>query len=155
MFKDKFLIILQSERMLNILYAYPEHIFIDSTFKVCPQPFYQLLVIRVYDIIHNSFHTVVFALMTNKTRFLYMKVLIMLKINFKKLKKENLDIRVCHCDFDEALSLALLKCFPSTKIKYCFFHYGQILYRKITSFEDNGLNFRREFSNSKNAKKLF
>ena len=29
MFKDKFLIILQSERMLNILYAYPEEIFID------------------------------------------------------------------------------------------------------------------------------
>lgn len=81
LFKDKILIILQSERILNILYAYPEHIFIDSTFKVCPQPFYQLLVIRVYDIIHNSFHTVAYALITNKTRFLFLKVLVMLKIN--------------------------------------------------------------------------
>ena len=93
--------------------------------------------------------------MTNKTRFLYMKVLIMLKCNFKKLKKENLEIRVCHCDFEEALSSALLKCFPSSKIKFCFFHYGQILYRKITSTGADGLNISNDFNNSKEAKKLF
>ena len=37
LFKDKFLIILKSERMLNLLYAYIEEILIDSTFKVCQQ----------------------------------------------------------------------------------------------------------------------
>ena len=68
--------------------------------------------------------------MTSKTRFLYMKILIMLKCNFKKLKKENLDIRVCHCDFEETLSSALLKFFHSTKIKYYFFIMGKFYIEK-------------------------
>ena len=60
-----------------------------------------------------------------------------------------------HCDFEEALSSSLLKYFLSIKIKYCFFHYGLILYRKITSAGDNSLNINQEFHNSKDAKKLF
>ena len=74
-FKDNTLIILQSEKMLEILDSFSEEIFIDSTFKVVPEPFYQLLILRVFDPVHNSFHTVAFALMVNKSKFLYMKAL--------------------------------------------------------------------------------
>jgi hypothetical protein len=46
-FKDNTLIILQSENMLEILDYFPAEIFIDATFKVVPEPFYQLLILRV------------------------------------------------------------------------------------------------------------
>ena len=52
-----------------------EEIFIDSTFKIVPEPFYQLLILRVFDPFYNSFHTVAFALMVNKSKFIYMKAL--------------------------------------------------------------------------------
>ena len=48
-FKDNKLIILQSEKMLEILDSFPEEIFIDSTFKIIPEPLYQLLILRVFD----------------------------------------------------------------------------------------------------------
>ena len=75
-FKDKTFIILQSEKMLEILLTSHEEFFFDSCFKVVPKPYYQLLILRVFDTIHNSLHTVAFALMVNKSKFLYMKALI-------------------------------------------------------------------------------
>ena len=66
--------------MLEILDSFPEEIFIDSTFKIVSEPFYQLLILRVFDPFHNSFHTIAFALMVNKSKFLYMKALILCSI---------------------------------------------------------------------------
>lgn len=79
----------------------------------------------------------------------------MLKCEYKKTKKNELYTKIWHCDFEEALSAAIKECFPFSQIKYCFFHYGQILFRKINSVGENGLNINKEFHNSKDAKKLF
>ena len=49
----------------------------------------------------------------------------------------------------------MVECFPEAKIKHCFFHYGQILYRKITSIGINGLNINKKFKESRNAHKVF
>jgi hypothetical protein len=136
-FKDNKLIILQSEKMLEILDSFPEEIFIDSTFKIVTEPFYQLLILRVFDPFHNSFHTIAFALMVKKSKFLYMKALIMLKCEYKKIKKLELNPKNWHCDFEEGLSAAIKECFLLSQIKYCFFHYGQIIFRKINSFWGN------------------
>ena len=51
--------------MANLLYIYPEDLFADATFKVCPEPFYQLLILRIFDPIHNTYPTVAFILMKN------------------------------------------------------------------------------------------
>ena len=60
-----------------------------------------------------------------------------------------------HSVFEESLKLVLTEWFPEAKIKHCFFHYGQILYRKITSTGINGLNINQKFEDSKSAHKLF
>ena len=78
-YRDKDIMVLQSENMAKILDAYPKDLFADSTFKICPKPFSQLLVLRVNDYFHNTFHTVCFILMKNKTKFLYMKGLVKMK----------------------------------------------------------------------------
>ena len=87
-FRDKDLIILQSEKMATILDNYPKELFADATFKICP--FYQMLILRVYDSFHNAFHTICFVLMKQKTKFLYKKALVMIKCNYKKLFKSEL-----------------------------------------------------------------
>ena len=66
----------------------------------------------------------------------------MLKCEYKKTKKKELNTTILHCDFEEALSAAIKECFPFSQIKYCFFHYGQILFRKINSVGENGLNIK-------------
>ena len=66
----------------------------------------------------------------------------MLKCEYKKIKKIELNTQNWHCDFEEALSAAIKECFPFSQIKYCFFHYGQILFRKINIVGENGLNIR-------------
>ena len=147
--------VLQSENMAKILDAYPKDLFADSTFKICPKPFSQLLVLRVNDYFHNAFHTVCFILMKNKTKFLYMKGLVKMKCNYKNIYKTDVKVSVIHCDFEEGLKLALVECFPEAKIKHCFFHYGQILYRKITSTGINGLNINKKFEESRNVHKVF
>ena len=55
--------------MLEILDSFPEEVFIDSTFKVVPEPFYQFLILRIFDPFHNSFHTVAFSLMEINLNF--------------------------------------------------------------------------------------
>ena len=84
-----------------------------------------------------------------------MKALVFIKCNIKKLFKNELIINRFHWDFEEGLSSALCECFPNAKLKYCFFHYGQIIFRKIRSTGNNGLNINNKFEVSKKAEKLF
>lgn len=141
--------------MANLLNIYPEDLFADPTFKVCREAFYQLLILRIFDPSHNTYPTVAFILMKNKTKFLYMKALVFIKCNIKKLFKNELIINRFHCHFEEGLSSALCECFPNAKLKYCFFHYGQIIFRKIRSTGNNGLNINNKFEVSKKAENYF
>lgn len=75
--------------MTKILDTYPRDLFADATFKICPKPFSQLLVLRVNDYFHNAFHTVCFILMKNKTKFLYIKGLVRWNAIIKKYIKQN------------------------------------------------------------------
>ena len=61
--------------------------------------------------------------MKNKTEFLCMKSLVKKKSNYKKIYKSEIKVSIIHCDFEEGLKLALVECFPETKIKHYFFKY--------------------------------
>lgn len=154
-YRDSNLMIFQSDNKAKILNTYPNDLFTGAIFKICPKPFSQLLILRVNDYYHNAFHTVCFILMKNKTKFLYTKGIVMMKCNYKKLFKNELKISVIHCDFEEGLTNALINCFPECETKHCFFHYGQILFRKINSTGANGLNINIKFEESRSVQKLF
>ena len=41
----------------------------------------------------------------------------MLKCEYKKIKKTELNTKILQCDFEEALSAAIKECFPLSQIK--------------------------------------
>ena len=50
--------------------------------------------------------------MKNKTKFLYIKGLVKMKCNYKKIYKQEIKVSIIHYDFEESLKLALTECFP-------------------------------------------
>lgn len=100
------------------------HWFIDGTFKSSPQLFTQLL--TIYAIKYDTVLPLVFALVPNKTRDSYTKIIKEL-LNLEK----NLRPASVMVDFEQVLLGAITDVFKDTRIRGCFFHFGQCIWRKI------------------------
>lgn len=101
-----------------------KHWCIDGTFKTAPLVFMQLLTLHAF--VDDRAIPLVYTLLCNKQEETYRTVLC-------KIKEMQLNIRPQSvlCDFEIGLFKAVKNTFPETKVIGCFFHLGQILWRKI------------------------
>ena len=99
-----------------------ECFFVDETFKTAPRPFYQCLVIHC--LLLGKAWAYSYVLMMTKTERDYERV-------FNKVKEiTNIKPLYFGVDYEKGLSNALRSVF-NVKIRYCFFHFGQSIWRKI------------------------
>lgn len=77
--------------------------------------------------------------MSGKQEFLYIKVLSSLSF----LIGNEWCPKILTCDFEEAMSTAVKKVFPNTKVVGCYFHLKQAIYKKLGGGQGN-LNFSDE-----------
>ena len=103
-------------------------IYIDGTFRIVPHPFYQCLIIMVYDEQTDLYVPILYILMTAKTQILYYQALhyVICVSDWK------LDPFSVTCDFEKALLSAVGEQFRgNTRINGCLFHWKQALRRKM------------------------
>ena len=108
-------------------------IYIDGTFKVCPFPFYQCLIVMVYNGQTDSYVPIFYILLQGKTAFEYEQALhfVCVSTNWK------LEPTTVTCDFEKGLHSAVRKKFQSGRIKVngCLFHFKQAIRRKMENLE--------------------
>lgn len=106
-------------------------IFIDGTFRTAPQPYHQLVTIHVF--IRGVVVPACFCLLSDKTIGQYRQLLSHVSLTIR---------RVCHrawnpqnvvCYFELALITALQTELPRCRIRACYFHFTQSLWRKVSS----------------------
>jgi len=109
-------------------------LFIDGTFDACPDSFYQLMTIHgiVAEIKVNGRHQsntvslpLCFALLPRKSGECYSRLLQLLK------ERIAMDPKTFLMDFEQGLASAIREAFPGTEIHFCFFHFGQSLWRHV------------------------
>ena len=74
LYKDNYMIILQSPKLAKIHMKLGSIIFCDATFFVCPSFAYQLFITRVFSSITNSYYTTSFTIMDGKKEIDYTKI---------------------------------------------------------------------------------
>jgi hypothetical protein len=94
------------------------HWFADGTFKTAPELFYQIYTIHA--LVDNNILPCVYAFLPNKTEQTYYEMFQQLLI-----LKPTLNPRSVMVDFEIGAHNALLRVFPQTEIKGCFFHLSQ------------------------------
>jgi len=108
-----------------------KHLFIDATFAVTPKPFYQCLVVMIFDDILQIYIPILYILTTNKSKKMYRNALEWIF----KLSGRRINPQTVTCDFELALINAIQGIFPFSKINGCLFHWKQAIWRKLLSLK--------------------
>ena len=121
-----------SEFQANLLYKNNHHIFIDSTFYVAPKASYQIVTLRLHEIKEDSFYTVGYRILPDKTSESYIEFLDNIKdfVFENRENKRNSEPwypKTMHCDFELAIINSIRQVFPNSEIKLCLWH----LFRNI------------------------
>jgi len=114
--------------LMNYL-KYPQtDVYIDGTFKCVPHPYYQCVIIMVYDIPLNYYIPVFYILTTHKTQWTYWTILneVLISTEFK------FNPARIHCDYELALINAIKEQFKEdTNVIGCYFHFKQAVLKKM------------------------
>ena len=103
------------------------HLFIDATFRCTPHPFYQTLIIMVFDENTEVYVPILFILMTCKSGWAYWNALHLAKVAIGC----KLDPLTVTCDFESALIKGVEDQFQDARIVGCLFHWKQAIRRKM------------------------
>ncbi|CAF0983812.1 unnamed protein product [Brachionus calyciflorus] len=99
------------------------HIYVDGTFEIAPDLFYQIYSVHV--LIDSKCYPVLYIPLPKKTQKLYERFLSVIE---SKIDCHPISI---NCDFERAMINASQKIFPKIKVHGCFYHFNQSLWRKI------------------------
>ena len=117
-----------NQRLIGLLNGNVQ-IYIDSTFKVCPFPFYQCLIVMVYNGQMDSYVPIFYILLPGKTAFKYSMSLhfVCVATNCK------LQPTIVTVDYEKGLHLAVMKQFESchSKVNSCLFYFKQAIKKKM------------------------
>jgi len=116
--------------------THAENLFIDATFSVAPKPFYQCLVVMIFDKTLQIYIPILYILMTNKSQKMYRNALEWVF----KLSGRRINPKTVTCDFELALINAIQGIFPFAKITGCLFHWKQAIRRKLVSLKFSNEN---------------
>jgi hypothetical protein len=123
-------------------------IFIDGTFRTAPHPYYQLVTIHA---LHRGVVIpTCFCLLSGKSIGHYRQLLSHISIRVRRVTRRRWNPQNVICDFELALITALQTELPGCRIRGCYFHFTQSLWRKVASL---GLvtQYRR---NSRHGRKI-
>lgn len=112
--------------------------FVDATFNIVPHPFYQCLIIMIFDASRRIYIPVAWALMTGKTSECYWQV-----FNWITTTVQELDPSYIGVDFERAFFSNVSIHFPEAKLVGCLFHFKQAARRKMKElrFPDEEVSF--------------
>ncbi|XP_025407409.1 uncharacterized protein LOC112681362 [Sipha flava] len=101
-----------------------KHWYADGTFSTSPSLFTQIY--TIHGIQYSNVFPLVFPLLPNKMESTYCRL-------FEALKsiKTGLSSETIMVDFEKAAMNAISKYFPGTKIRGCFFHFTQSVWRHV------------------------
>lgn len=106
--------------------------YIDGTFKLCRQPFTQLLTLNAF--VKNDDHVkqvpLVFVIMSGQKRRDYRAVLDAVTSILPRPPR----VTKVMLDFEKAVWSALRQTLPNVQLKGCSFHWTQALWRKVGSY---------------------
>jgi hypothetical protein len=142
---EKYIILTSIFQLLFLSKA--SDIFIDATFKVAPQNFYQILNIMIYEESKTFTIPIAHVLMPGKSYYSYKKVFQDLKniIRENNIKLDYNNI-IIHCDFEKSLIKCIREEFDEARIYGCFFHYIKALWKKCRNL---GLTKKKLLNHSK------
>ena len=110
--------------LINLLRAPMVDLFVDATFRCCPKPFEQCLIVMVYEHYTRSYVPVFYILMTNKFESQYVQAF----FQVSQIVGQKLNVRTYTSDFERALMNGLDEIFGGDKGGVhvgCFFHLKQ------------------------------
>lgn len=120
------MIVLGTDASFRALCAAPT-VFADGTFKVCPDPFYQLYILhKPYG---NRMRPCLWCLFPRKTGLMYDTFLTQFK-NLAAARGILIAWIVFRCDFEAAVMNSVKTAFPHVSVIGCFFHLCSAMYRK-------------------------
>lgn len=120
--------------------------YIDGTFSIVPQQFYQLLIVGVeYE---KHMFPIFYALMTHKSQDLYTAIFEYIEANICNLNPQSF-----MSDYEVAIRSSISRVYnlPVASVNGCFFHYAQALRKRASKTP----NMIREMKTNPEAKKVF
>eukprot|EP00804_Cyclotella_cryptica_P003775 CCRYP_008952-RG/>CCRYP_008952-RG protein AED:0.38 eAED:0.62 QI:0/0/0/1/0/0.33/3/0/196 len=109
-----------------ILSTISVHMFVDATFDIVPHPFYQCLIIMVFDARLRIFIPVAWILMTGKTNECYWQA-----FNWLCSAVDEIAPAYIGVDFERAFFTQVSNHFSEADLIGCLFHFKQALRRKM------------------------
>ncbi|CAF1299838.1 unnamed protein product, partial [Adineta ricciae] len=127
LYEDNQMIIFATTRNLSLL-KQCKHWFVDSTFKVCQEDFYQLFTVHV--LLQSVVIPLIYGLLIGKSSDDYKKF-------FEKvLERDDFEPESILSDFESCTIKTIKDIFPNSVHRGCLFHFGQTVWRHV---QDNGL----------------
>jgi len=103
------------------------HWYVDGTFFVVPQGFYQLIVIVIYNEVMDAYIPACFCLASSKNENIYYEIFTYIK-NF--ILNNCFEMTRITLDFEKGAFKGMKKAFPGANFLGCGFHFVQALIRK-------------------------
>ena len=119
------ILIFGTERTLNLIKD-SQHWFMDGTFKVVPELFFQLYTVQA--LVTGSIVPCLYVLLPNKTQITYCRLFEEIKVLQPQVHPTTITT-----DFERAAINAATECFANVEIHGCFFHLAQNIFRKVQS----------------------
>ncbi|CAF3392651.1 unnamed protein product [Rotaria socialis] len=123
---DQRILIFSTKKQLKIL-ENANYIYLDGTFSVVPELYFQLYTIHATYFSHII--PVVYILLTGKKQRLYKEMFQQIKNLIPNFDPPNIMI-----DYERATINEIKKQFPSSNVSVCFFHLCQNVYRAVIRF---------------------
>ncbi|CAF4545542.1 unnamed protein product, partial [Rotaria socialis] len=123
---DQRILIFSTKKQLKIL-ENANYIYLDGTFSVVPELYFQLYTIHATYLSHII--PVVYILLTGKKQRLYKEIFQQIKNLIPNFDPPNIMI-----DYERATINEIKKQFPSSNVSVCFFHLCQNVYRAVIHF---------------------
>ena len=102
----------------------------DGTFKICPKLFYQVFVLMA--LYGGVYVPCLFGLLPDKGEDSYLRFFGMLwAYNDQNGLPNNFENEFFMCDFELLIRSSILLYYPSLKILGCYFHYSQLIWRRV------------------------
>ena len=123
------LMVFGNPSLFGLLQASSVDLYIDATFDCCPHPFYQCLIIMVFDRMTSCYVPVLYILMTHKTQELYWHAMQAVIV----ISEWRLNVRSYTTDFERAIINSCQHQFAPGFHVGCFFHLKQAWRRQLIS----------------------
>ena len=103
-------------------------VYMDGTFKSCPLPFKQIYTLHCF--IMGKMFPIAYGLLPDKTKQTYVRLLNLVK-QIALDHQLNFQPQTFQIDFELGMLAAIQEQFPTSRVRGCYFHYTQCIWRKV------------------------